>query len=152
MEKKGQFPEGLRRQNCQDKVREKVMKVVGFLGWATGWVVDAVPEERKSTVWEQRAGWREGAVMGSSGVCWAHKTLKCCCFRKLLYSAAGLLVGHASCVHCANGLTRSPRAGGGKGDADRGPPGQAQGCGEGMRRIQQEGFEITNSDLCSFTP
>lgn len=26
------------------------MKMVGFLGWATGWVVDAVPEERKHGV------------------------------------------------------------------------------------------------------
>ena len=60
MEEKGQFPEGLRRRNCQDRVREKVMKAEGFLGWVAGWVVEAVPEERRSTVWEQRAGRREG--------------------------------------------------------------------------------------------
>lgn len=65
MEEKGQFPEGLRRQNCQDKVREKVMKMVGFLGWATGWVVDAVPEERKSTVWGKEQD-------GERGRRWVH--------------------------------------------------------------------------------
>ena len=51
MERKGQFPEGLRRQNWKDGVREKVMKTMGFLGWTTERPVETVHEERKNTVW-----------------------------------------------------------------------------------------------------